>query len=144
EPAGLSDRVARETQRFVDSLSASALTAVLALRDVFTGNVDRVISMPDWPRALAHLLMVVVATVIVFLVLRALAARIYARMDVWVVGQVDKARAVDARIKSAREPEPEVPGVLGPPKRQPMSLSLQLSILYSHALVVVGSLIVDV
>src|SRR5690606_35704949 len=64
-------RIAAETQQFVDRVTDSGSTAVEALRDLFTGNVDRVINLPDWPSALLHLVLVALATVVAFLAFRA-------------------------------------------------------------------------
>src|SRR5690606_522356 len=78
--AGFSVRLADKSQAFVDGLAASARTTVTTLRDLFAGRIDDAVRLPDWGGLLVSLALVILATAVVFLILRAVAARLYDRM----------------------------------------------------------------
>jgi len=128
--AGFNARLADKSQAFIGNLAASARTTVTTLRDLFSGRIDDVVRLPDWGGLLATLALVILATAVVFLVLRAIAAGLYARMDRWMVRLSDPAREAGATA--------------GTPSRAHASLDHQLRLFYGRALVIVGSLVADI
>ena len=148
---GLNARIAGKSQAFVAGLAASARATVETLRELFTGRIAGVVRLPDWPGLLADLAWVVAATAAAFLVLRAIAARLYARMERWMGRLADEASGSGAPASQA--PEPDVPtpgtqagaGAAAPAGRHAhLPLDRQLKLFYGRALVVVGSLLVDI
>src|SRR5690606_2938689 len=156
-----SDRVADEAQQFVEDLMAGASTAVATFRALATGDSSRFTRLSGWPTAMLHMILVMVATIVAFLILRAVAARIYSRMDRWVLHHQMRVRTTwqpreasppgPAHIKveqvAAQGGLPAADATVelhGPPAPQVPPLHMQMQLLYGKAVAVVGGLIVDV
>ena len=154
--AGASMRIAAEAQRFLEGAADGAATVVATLRQVFSGRAGEAIRLPDWKDSLQRLALVALATIVAFLVLRAVAARLYARMDAWMVrretaagyqaqpprpGQCEQARQPRGDGQSA----PPLPPHAGEPRAVPAPAAGEprLGVLYGRALVITGSLLVD-
>ncbi|GAA5231614.1 mechanosensitive ion channel [Verticiella sediminum] len=81
----LAGRIADGMQSFVGDLIDDAGTAAVTLRDLFTGEAQPASRVVDWPAMLGQLAVVAVATIVAFLILRALATGLFRRLDQWVV-----------------------------------------------------------
>ena len=134
--AGFSVRLADKSQAFVDGLAASARTTVTTLRDLFAGRIDDAVRLPDWGGLLVSLALVILATAVVFLILRAVAARLYGRMDRWMVRLSDAASGAGPAHAAAQPAAGRIPAGA--------SLDHHLRLFYGRALVIVGSLVVDI
>lgn len=156
------DRVADEAQRFAEDLVAGAGTAVATFRALATGDSTHFTRLSGWPTAMLHMLLIMVVTIVAFLVLRAVAARIYSRMDRWVLHHQMRVRttwhpheasppgpahikAEQAAVQAGGVPAADHTVELhGPPAPQLPPLHMQLQLLYGKAVAVVGGLVVDV
>ena len=133
--AGLDARIVEQAQDFLESAAGNAASAVFALRQLFTGKAADVLRLPDWPNALWRLALVAVATLAAFLILRVVAARLYRRMDAWIVGQAQAGPPAGGGTAVAAAPAVHA---------VPVALDRQMRLFYSRALVIVGSLIADI
>nr|MBF0682667.1 mechanosensitive ion channel [Pseudomonas sp.] len=157
----LTDRIANEAQQFVEDLVAGASVAVATFRALATGDAANFTRLAGWPTALLHMLMVAVATILAFLVLRSIAGRIYRRMDQWVLQHQLRVRAI-WHPQDASPPGPahltkeqaaayagglaagDTVDLHGPPAPHPPPLHMQMQLLYGKAVAVVGGLVIDV
>ncbi len=127
----LSRRVADVTQHFFADLGQGLGEAAAAFRSVGAGEGMRGISLATWLDALLGLALVIAATLIAWWGFRALASRIYARMDGWLA---------DCEQTTRAQAQPVI-GADGQPRPAPR---LTLTLLYRSALAIVGALLVDV
>lgn len=138
----LSRRLADGTQHFIQNIAQDFSEAIDTFRSLGRGDGVRGISMQTWLAALMGLAIVVVATLIAYLLFRAIASRAYARIDNWV------ARHPDTRAAQGAMPGP-VPGAsagpyAGTPHTPPPHIRLNLSRLYRYLVAVVGALLIDI
>lgn len=156
------DRVADEAQQFVEDLMAGGSTAVATFRALATGDSSRFTRLSGWPTAMLHMILVMAATIVAFLILRAVAARIYSRMDRWVLHHQLRVHTlwhpqeasppgpahIRAEQAAARGDMPAAADTTvemhGPPAPQAPPLHMQLQLLYGKAVAVVGGLVVDI
>lgn len=158
---GITDRIADEAQQFAEDLMVGASTAVATFRALAMGEAGSFTRLAGWPTAMLHMVIVMAAAIVAFLLLRAVAARIFGRMDQWVLQHQSRVRAT-WRPEDASPPGPmHVPagqgtvsgatadeGVAiemhGPPAPHVPPLHMQLQLLYGKAVAIVGGLVVDV
>lgn len=158
---GLTDRVADEAQQFAADLVAGASTAVATFRALATGDSASFTRLAGWPTAMLHMVIVMAASIVAFLLLRAVAARIFGRMDQWVLRHQSRVRAI-WHPENASPPgpahvaaDPHAPAgsvgstgstveMHGPPAPHAPPLHMQLQLLYGKAVAIVGGLVVDV
>ena len=94
--ASLGRRIADGTQAFVAGIALDVSEAIDTFKSLGSGGGARGVTWAQWTQALTSFAIVLLATVIAFAVLRALARLIFARLDVWV------ARGEDASPAAAR------------------------------------------
>lgn len=158
---GITDRIADEAQQFAEDLMVGASTAVATFRALAMGEAGSFTRLAGWPTAMLHMVIVLAAAIVAFLLLRAVAARIFGRMDRWVLEHQSRVRAT-WHPENASPPGPmHVPagqgtmsgatageGVAidmhGPPAPHVPPLHMQLQLLYGKAVAIVGGLVVDV
>ena len=158
---GITDRIADEAQQFAEDLMVGASTAVATFRALATGDAASFTRLAGWPTAMLHMVIVMAAAIVAFLLLRAVAARIFGRMDQWVLRHQSRVRA-NWHPEDASPPGPaHVPAgqgaasgaavgegatieMHGPPAPHVPPLHMQLQLLYGKAVAIVGGLMVDV
>ncbi|MDQ2147408.1 mechanosensitive ion channel [Alcaligenaceae bacterium C4P045] len=82
--ASLGRRIADGTQAFVAGIALDVSEAIDTFKSLGSGGGARGVTWAQWTQALTSFAIVLLATVIAFAVLRALARLIFARLDVWV------------------------------------------------------------
>jgi len=88
EDDSISHRIATSTQMFVQGIAADFSEAIATFQTLGRGEGVRGISMQRWLTALTSMAIVVAATLIAYLLFRAIASRAYARLDAWVARPV--------------------------------------------------------
>jgi small-conductance mechanosensitive channel len=94
DPAALSRGIADNTQHFAERLSAELATAAATFRALGRGEGVRGVSMAQWLSVLLGFAIVVAVTLAAWLILRAVAAKWFSRLDSWVARGDDGAASV--------------------------------------------------
>jgi len=104
--ASLGRRIADGTQAFVAGIALDVSEAIDTFKSLGSGGGARGVTWAQWIQALTSFGIVLLATVIAFAVLRALARLIFARLDVWVARGED---APSAAAQTGPLPDGQVP-----------------------------------
>lgn len=96
----LPSQIAATTQQFAAQAARQLTEASAAIRALFEGKGAAGMSWPQWRDLLSGLLVVVVATLAAFWLLRLIAAPIYRRVDGWVDHQVRQDREARHRERA--------------------------------------------
>ena len=117
DDASLTTRIAVATQETIEALADDFAEAAEAFRSLGRGEGVSGVSLQQWTSALTSLAIVIGATLIAYMLLRAAASLGYARIDAWVARQAHTVSAASARLNPTR--------------------------LYRYAVAVVGALLID-